>query len=199
MSLTPVPDDHVATIVTALEMTARPPARPLPPSPYLLKRWHAPDSDRYRTLFTRVGAAWLWFSRLVMPDAQLRAILGDPGVEVYAMIDRSGVELGMLELDFRQSGECELSYLAVVPELAGKGHGGWLMANALALGWRRGVTRMWVRTCTLDHPRALGFYIRHGFVAFERRVETFADPRLTGHLPRDAAPHVPRFDSAVRR
>lgn len=198
MSSTPVPGDHVATIVTSLEMTQRPPARPLPPSPYMLKRWHAPASERYRTLFARVGAPWLWFSRLTMPDAQLRAILDDPRVEVYAMIDRSGVELGMLELDFRKSGECELSYLAVVPDLTGKGHGSWLMANALGLGWRRGVTRMWVHTCTLDHPRALGFYIRHGFVPFERSVETFADPRLTGHLPRDAAPHIPRFDP-VRR
>ena len=199
MSLTPVPDDHVATIVTALEMTQRPPARPLPPSPYMLKRWHAPDSDRYCTLFTRVGAPWLWFSRLVMPDAQLRAILDDSLVEIYAMIDRAGVELGMLELDFRKEGACELSYLAVVPELASKGHGGWLMANALGLGWRRGVTRMWVHTCTLDHPRALGFYIRHGFTAFERSVETFADPRLSGPLPRDAAAHIPCFDPAVRR
>ncbi len=195
--MTPVPGDHVATIVTSLEMTVRPPAR-LPPSPYMLKRWHAPASERYRTLFARVGAPWLWFSRLTMPDAQLRAILDDPRVEVYAMIDRWGVELGMHELDFRQSGECELSYLAVVPDLTGKGHGSWLMANALGLGWRRGVTRMWVHTCTLDHPRALGFYIRHGFVPFERSVETFADPRLTGHLPRDAAPHIPRFDPARR-
>ena len=199
MTLTPVPNDHVATIVTALEMTQRPPVRPLPPSPYMLKRWHAPDSDRYRTLFTRVGAPWLWFSRLVMPDAALRAILDDPRVEVYAVIDRSGVELGMLELDFRKESACELSYLAVVPELAGKGHGGWLMANALALGWRRGVERMWLHTCTLDHPRALGFYIRHGFVPFARSVEMFADPRLNGHLPPEAAPQVPRFDAAVRR
>lgn len=199
MTLTPVPGDHVATIVTALEMTQRPPARPLPPSPHMLKRWHAPDSDRYRTLFTRVGAPWLWFSRLVMPDPQLRAILDDPLVEVYAMIDRSGVELGLLELDFRKHGECELSYLAIVPELAGKGHGGWLIAHALGLGWRRGIARMWVHTCTLDHPRALGFYIRHGFMPFERSIETFQDPRLTGHLPTDAAPHIPCFGTAARR
>lgn len=198
MTLTPVPDDQVATIVTSLEMNGRPPARPLPPSTYMLKRWHAPDSDRYRTLFTRVGAPWLWFSRLVMPDAQLRAILDDPLVEVYAMIDRAGIELGMLELDFRKLDECELSYLAVVPELAGKGHGSWLMANALGLGWRRGVARMWVHTCTLDHPRALAFYIRHGFTPYARSVESFADPRLTGHLPPESAPHIPRFDPARR-
>ena len=63
---------------------------------------------------------------------------------------------------------------------AGKGHGRWLMANALALGWARPITRMWVHTCTLDHPSALNFYRAQGFQPFARAVETFADPRLLG-------------------
>src|SRR3546814_7755973 len=62
----------------------------------------------------------------------------------------------MLELDFRHPGQCELSYVGLVPDLAGQGHGRWLMAHALALAWRKGVARVWVHTCTLDHPAALG-------------------------------------------
>jgi hypothetical protein len=53
---------------------------------------------------------------------------------------------------------------------------------------------MWVHTCTLDHPGALGFYRRNGFAPFARAIETFADPRLLGILPRDAAPHAPLID-----
>ena len=191
MGLTPVADDQVATVVTTLEMRARPPLRPLPPSLFRLVRWAQPDAERYRALFTRVGAPWLWFSRLVLADDALLAIVRDPAIEVYAVVDRAGVELGMLELDFRRAGEAELSYLGLVPELAGRGHGGWLMAEALTRLWRPGVARAWVNTCTLDHPAALGFYRRHGFVAVRRTVETFADPRVAGILPRDAAPHVP--------
>ena len=46
-------------------------------------------------------------------------------------------------------------------------------------------------TCSLDHPAALGAYRRAGFVAVDRKVETFIDPRLADILPRDCAPQVP--------
>jgi len=198
MGLTAVPVDQVATIVTTLEMRARPPLRPMPASPFRLVRWDRPASDRYRALFRRIGARWLWFSRLVMAEPALRMILDDPRVAVFAAVDRAGVEIGMLELDFREPGVCELSYVGLVPELAGKGHGDWLMAEALARAWTKGITRVWVHTCTLDHPAALGFYRRHGFVAIARTVETFADPRVTGILPADAAPQIPLLVQPAR-
>lgn len=194
MALTPVIDGELAAIVTSLEMRERPRPRPLAASPLRLVRWHDPSPQAYRTLFRRVGERWLWFSRLLLDDAALAAIIRDPAVDLHAVVDRGGVELGMLELDFRTPSECEIAFFGLVPELTGKGHGDWLMAQALALGWRRDVHRMWVHTCTLDHPAALGFYRRHGFTPFARAVETFADPRLIGVLPRDAAPQTPLID-----
>lgn len=191
MGLIPVAPHEVATIVTTLEMRARPPLRPMPESRLRLVRWATPALAKYRALFARVGAPWLWFSRLVMDDARLAAIVHDPKVEVYAAVDPAGIEIGMLELDFRERGSCELSYVALVPELVGQGNGGWLMALALTRAWAPGVERVWVHTCTLDHPRALGFYRASGFTAISRTVETFPDPRLDGTLPADAAPHVP--------
>lgn len=191
MTLTPVPAGHVATIVTSLEMCERPKLKPLPSSDLRLVRWAAPELGRYRTLFRRVGDPWLWFSRLVMPDDEVTTIICDPGVQLFAIEDRAGIEVGMLELDFRTAGECELSYVGLVPELAGQGHGRWLMAQALALAWGKEVERVWVHTCTLDHPSALGFYRAQGFVPFARAAEVFPDPRLNGHLPRDVAPQIP--------
>ena len=198
MGLSPVAADEVATVVTTLEMRTRPPLRPLPPSPLRLTRWRSPRPDKYRALFRRVGEPWLWYSRLAFDDAKLIAIIQDPGVEVYAVEDRMGVEIGMLELDFRQKGATELSYLGLVPELAGQGHGRWLMANALALAWRLGVGRVWVHTCTLDHPRALGFYRAQGFVPVGRTLETFPDPRALGLLPEIAAPQIPYLATSRR-
>jgi len=189
--LTPVIAGELAAVVTSLEMRERPKPRPLPASPLRLTKWPEPSAEAYRTLFRRVGAPWLWFSRLMLEDDALLAIVRDPDVDVYAVIDRAGVEIGLLELDFRVAAECEISFFGLVPELTGKGHGDWLMAQALALGWRRDVKRMWVHTCTLDHPAALGFYRRKGFIPFARAIETFADPRLIGVLPRDAAPQIP--------
>ncbi len=191
MALIPVAAGDVATIVTSLEMLARPRPAPMPESPLRLVRWERPAIDRYRALFRRVGGPWLWFSRLVMADDALAAILHDDDIRIWAVVDRAGIEVGMLELDFRTAGQCELSYVGLIPELAGQGHGRWLMAHALAMAWGKDVTRVWVHTCTLDHPGALGFYRRSGFVPYRRTVETFADPRVAGVLPADAAPHYP--------
>ena len=191
MGLIPVKPDEVATIVTTLEIRTCPPLRPLPDSRLRLVRWERPGIPAYRTLFERVGAPWLWFSRLVMDEVRLTAIIHDPGIAIFAVVDAVGIEVGMLELDFRQPGTCELSYVGLVPELTGQGHGRWLMAHALTHAWKSGIERVWVHTCTLDHPHALGFYRASGFVPTSRTVETFRDPRIDGTLPVDAAPHVP--------
>ncbi len=193
----PVPDDELATIVTTLEMTKRPPLEPIPDSPLRLVRWEHPDPGKYRALFRRVGGPWLWYSRLVMAEGDLVAIIRDPAVSVFAVIDRHGVEAGMLELDFREAGRCELSYVGLVPELTGQGHGRWLMAQALALAWGKEVACVWLHTCTLDHPAALGFYRASGFTPVRRTIETFADPRRLGVLPADAAPQIPYLAGAI--
>lgn len=190
MGLVPVPDGHVAAVVTTLEMHERPRAAPMPAAPFRLVRWASPDPDRYRALFRRVGGPWLWYSRLVIDDARLIALTHRQETQVQVVVDRDGIEVGLLELS--HVGEtCSIDYFGLVPELTGAGHGRWLMAMAMALAWRPGVTRVRVNTCSLDHPHALGFYRAQGFEAVSRMVETFADPRLAGILPVDAAPHVP--------
>jgi GNAT superfamily N-acetyltransferase len=191
VALTAVLDDHCAAIVTHLEMRLRPKATPLVDSRLRLVRWERPSLPNYRALFARVGTPWLWFSRAVVADSVLARIVHDTRVEVYAVVDSGGLEVGMLELDFRSAPDCEIAYFGLIPELTGRGHGRWLMAQTLALAWRADIRRVWVHTCTLDHPSALGFYRARGFIAFKREIETFADPRLTGHLPREAAPQIP--------
>lgn len=189
--MTPVADDHLATVVTTLEMHARPRPRPLPASPLRLVAWPKPTPDAYRTLFRRVGGPWLWYSRLVMRDAELVAATHRDETQVHAVIDPAGIEVGLLELTHPEPDWCALDYFGLVPELTGRGHGNWLMQLAMAMAWRPEVTKVRVNTCTLDHPAALGFYRRHGFVAVKRTVETFRDPRVTGVLPADAAPQIP--------
>lgn len=198
MALTPVPPDEVATVVTTLEMRTRPPLRPVPPSPLRLVRWPAPEPDKYRALFRRVGERWLWYSRLAMDDARLLAAIRNGRTQVHTVVDRSGIEVGLLELTHPEPDWCSLDYLGLVPELTGHGHGRWLMALALQLAWRPGVAFVRVNTCTLDHPRALGFYRAQGFAAVSRTLETFPDPRALGLLPESAAPQVP-YLAASRR
>lgn len=181
----------LACVVTALEMRAPPEdLRRLMPEadvPLQIVRWKTPDPAKYRMLYKRVGAAWLWWSRLAKNDAELTEIIGDPGVHVFAVEDRARIEVGMLELDFRVAGECEIAFFGLVPGATGKGFGKWLMRRALQMAWAAGVERVWVHTCTLDDPRAVPFYMGRGFVPYARYVEVFPDPRLAGLLPTEAA------------
>jgi len=189
MSLEDLPDGQLAALVTYLEMTA-PSSEPVPQSSLQLRHIGRPDPDAYRALFRKVGAPWLWFSRLRLSDEDLLAIIADKAVELYEVAAVEAI-VGMLELDFRVPGECELAFVGLVPELSGQGHGRWLLAEAVRLAWRQGVNRVHVHTCSLDHPAALAAYRRVGFVAYKRAVERFTDPRLTGILPADCAPQVP--------
>ena len=188
---TDVPAGKSAAVVTSLEMTARPAAGRDPAQPDLsLELVAAPNVDFYRDLYRRVGADWLWVSRLAMPDATLAAIIQDRKVEVHAVM-RDGRAEGLLELDFRQEGECELAFFGLTEAIIGQGAGRWLMNRAIDRAWSQPIGRFWVHTCSVDHPLALGFYMRSGFVPFRRQVEVFDDPRLLGVLPEEAAPHVP--------
>lgn len=191
MGLTPLAGDMLATVVTTLEMRERPRPTPLPQSLLRLARWHAADVGRYRTLFTRVGAPWLWYSRLAMDDARLRATLDRPDTQLHAVVDPAGIEVGMVEFSRPSADICSLDYFALVPELTGRGHGRWMMAMALAMMWRPGVAVVRVNTCTLDSPGALRFYIAQGFAPVSRAIESFPDPRAIGLLPLDAAPQIP--------
>lgn len=187
----PVPTGKLATIVTTLELCE-------PPSSLVveavegctLRRVTDPDPAWYRGLFRAVGEPWLWVSRLTLDDADLAAILRDPAVLVFAA-ERDRVSIGLLELDFRGPGACEIVFFGLVRAATGQGLGQWLMAHALREAWSRPIERLWVHTCDFDHPAALDFYRRSGFVPVFRQVEVLDDPRRLGLLPADAAPWLP--------
>ena len=187
-----VPHGHLAMVVTHLQMSEEAPQRPVPaPDGITLRYVERPDSDWYRDLFLRVGGQdWLWFSRLNMPEADLRAILDDPAVVVIAA-ERDGQAEGLLELDFREEGACELAFFGLTREMVGGGIGRWLMNHAIRTAWSRPISRFHVHTCTLDSPQALDFYCRSGFTPHRRQVEIAPDPRLGGQLPKEAGAHIP--------
>lgn len=186
-----VPHGKLAAVVTCLQMPSKPAVRAeRRDAPWQLRRVAQPDPEWYRELFRRVGSEWLWYSRLVMPRPALETILRSADVEIYALTFQGRPE-GLLELDFRESDSCELAFFGLTSVVQGQGAGRWLMNRAVERAWERPIKRFWVHTCTHDHPDALGFYLRSGFLPYARRVEVADDPRLTGLMPLDAAPAIP--------
>lgn len=186
----PLPQGHLANVVTCLEMFAKPGLRPAPEGGFTLERLGAADTERFRELFRAIGQDIMWFSRLIMEEEKLASIIGDAKVHCHALV-KDGHDVGLLELDFREEGQCELSFFGVVPSAVGGGAGRYLMNAALERAWEQPISRLWVHTCSFDHPNALGFYQRSGFRPYAVMVEVHRDPRLTGHLPKTASPRVP--------
>ncbi len=184
----------IAAVTTYLEMKTAPGRSPSePPAGFQFRHVTQPNPDWYRKLFRTVGEAWLWYSRLQLNDDELIAILRDPRVDVFAL-ERDGKAQGLLELDRRTPSEIELAYLGLAPDLIGQGLGRFLMDQALQIAWSHCPNRVILHTCNLDHPKALAFYEKVGFVPYKRAIEVAHDPRLTGALPRTAAPHIPLIE-----
>jgi GNAT superfamily N-acetyltransferase len=177
---------QLSDVITYLEMTARPtrPPLPTPAGKLALIRLERCTAAYYRYLYAAVGEAWLWFERRVWPDERLTAYLAQPEIAVDVLYV-GGVPAGYFELDRSRKGEVELSYFGLIGDFIGRGYGGFLLQQAIDAAWQGEVGRVWVHTCTYDHPRALGTYQRSGFRVYQRSPILFDDPRLTGALPRD--------------
>ncbi len=182
---TDLPAGKIAAVVTYLEMREPPAAAIADPLP--LRPVADPDLAWYRRFYAAIGLDWLWTSRLLMDDAALAAILRRPGNALFVAED----EAGIVELDRRNSADVEISFFGLVPEATGQGLGPRMMAAALQEAWRPETRRVWLHTCTLDHPAALSFYRRCGFTPYRRALEVMDDPRISGAIPREAAPRIP--------
>lgn len=186
-----IPNNKLVNVITCLEMVQRPTNQKMPfPSEYCLEPILASEIDQYRALYKSIGEDWLWFSRTLMSDEDLYAILSDKDIVVFAL-SKSGDNVGLLELDFRSPDNCELVFFGLHSSVMGKGLGKILINHAIDFAWSREISRFWLHTCTFDSPAALNFYLRAGFVPFKRQIELHDDFRLSGVLPRTVAPHIP--------
>jgi GNAT superfamily N-acetyltransferase len=121
----------------------------------------------YRFLYGQVGHAFKWVDRLRWTDAQLEAYLADPAVAVWVALD-GVVPLGYFELVRHPDGSVEIAYFGLMPWAIGRGRGRWLLEAAIAEAWRGAPVRVWLHTCTLDHPAALPNYLKRGFTVTHR-------------------------------
>ena len=165
------PGRTVPVTVTWLQMTS-PDQRVSAPGraeSTAILRAHRPTLSFYRYLYDTVGEDWWWFERRRLSDEALGAIVHDDRVEVHVLYVR-GVPAGYAELDRRIEGEVEIAYFGLIPEYVGRGFGPFLLDWALGRAWSYGPHRVWLHTCTLDHPKALAVYQRGGLQVYDRKV-----------------------------
>lgn len=169
----------VLVTVTYLEMTS-PDQRSAAPGwaePVTIRRAERPAVAFYRYLYDTVGADWNWYERRRLPDDALAAIIHDDAVEVYVLYVHD-VPAGYVELDRRIEDEVEIAYFGLMPDHIGRGLGPALLDWALERAWSYDPRRVWLHTCSLDHPKALAVYRRAGFEVYDREIVSVETERL---------------------
>jgi len=172
---------------------------PAPPGPLEFRRAVRPSPELGRFLYTAVGGNWFWTMRLGWTYEQWLERLSHPRVETWILYE-DGTPAAYFELDGGREPDVEIAYLGVMPAFIGRRLGAWLLTTAIERGFAMGATRVWVHTCTLDSPNALGNYRARGMRVFKEHSEPIDLPDETpGPWPGAGirGPHMPA--SEVRR
>lgn len=151
-------------IRTYLELRSAADLRPAPapdPSPRIERVGECPASF-YRYLYAEVGRAHHWVDRLGWSDDAIRRHLGSTGLSLW-LLTWQAAPSGFFELAPHDDGSVEIAYFGLLPEFIGRGWGKHLLTAAVRAAWESSPTRVWLHTCSLDHPAALPNYIRRGF------------------------------------
>ena len=167
----------VSVTRTYLEMAGpeelRPAATP-DPEPRVERIEDCPPSF-FRYLYAEVGRQYHWTDRLSWSDERVRSHLADPRVSLW-LLSRHGSPAGYFELKRHDDDSMEIAYFGLLPEFTGRGWGKYLLTRAARAAWDARPRRVWLHTCTLDHPAALPNYVSRGF-------RPFREERYTAEVP----------------
>jgi len=139
---------------------------PLSDKPYELRRAGRSLPELNRMLYLAVGADWLWYERLKWSYREWQSFLDRSNIETWIAFD-GATPIGYFELETQTHGAAEICYFGLLPEFIGQGFGGHLLRDAIDKAWQLGGKRVWLHTCTLDHPSALTNYQARGFSVFK--------------------------------
>src|SRR5262249_16863469 len=118
-----------------------------------VKQVRVPCPELNRYFYTAVGGDWYWVDKLGWNYERWRAYVARPELETWIGYE-SGTPAGYFELEALQATGVEIAYFGLLPQFAGRGLGGTLLTRAIERAWQLQHRRIWVHTCTLDHPGA---------------------------------------------
>jgi GNAT superfamily N-acetyltransferase len=161
------PKSQQMPVTTYLQMFSNPrQVVPRPRDDLAVIRATKPTLAYYRFLYGAVGKDWNWTSRKKLSDIALARIIHDPRDEVHVLyVD--GVPAGFAELDRRVEGEVEISQFGLMSGFIGRGLGKYFLNWTVLRAWSYNPRRLWLHTCTEDHPSALPNYLKAGFAIYK--------------------------------
>ena len=139
-----------------------------------LTRVETPSAEINRSFYADIGRHWQWTDRARWTDEQWHSYLHAGDVETW-VLSCGHRRAGYIELQVQADHNVEVVHLGLLPAFTGRGLGSLLLTRAVDRGWQLGARRVWLHTCSLDDPRALGFYQSRGLVLYDQRE---AEPDL---------------------
>ena len=113
-------------------------------------------------LHTVVGYDYRWGGRADWGREEYLAHTTRDELETWVLY-ASGAPAGYFELELGGDGCARILCFGLLPPFIGQGLGGHLLTFAVERAWDLGAKRIWLRTCTHDHPNALKNYLARGF------------------------------------
>ncbi|HYG33762.1 MAG TPA: GNAT family N-acetyltransferase [Clostridia bacterium] len=110
-----------------------------------------------------------FFHKKVWTDQQWKDYAESDSLRTFVAY-YDGSVAGYFEMRPDKEGGIEIAIFGLAPKFVGRGFGGVLLTHALEQAWQAQPKRVWLHTCTLDHPAALPNYKARGMTVY--RVET---------------------------
>ena len=127
-----------------------------------------PDFQLNKFFYKQVGKKHRWIDRLSWTDEKWINFISNKNLETYVISETDDL-IGFFELLYNPDlNETEISYFGLLEEYIGKGIGGYALSEAIKKSFEKNIKRVWLHTCTLDHPNALKNYIARGMRVFRK-------------------------------
>jgi len=133
-----------------------------------IERLETPCPEFNKFLHTVVGYEYRWGGRTHWGKDTWYAYASRKELETWVAY-LGGTPAGYFELEKRPGGDIEVKSLGLLPSFIGQGLGGPLLTRAAERAWEIGASKVWLTTCSHDHPHALQNYLDRGFQIREIR------------------------------
>jgi GNAT superfamily N-acetyltransferase len=154
---------------TFLEMThAREANVPSSKSRLSLQQVKVPCPEIAHFFYRAIGADWGWYDRVDWTEARWHEHAHRPDLAIW-IATYKGCPTGYVEFIHHPGNEIEIRSLGLLPTFLGRGLGQELLTDTLEIAWSQTPSRLWLSTCSLDHPRALPNYHAAGFKTFDTK------------------------------